>query len=366
MVGDFCLGIFDMAYEQKFRMRRMADRLGPLELMLLDFGGSSTRVVVVRRKKQNVFWDKAYMWPKLNDDYTFGEDGKSLADMLAADKLSIEYGSVITSSGGGIIRLINFPGRPGNLESLQVQVRQALGVDDSFVAQCQLLQELTKEANGREEFSVLSAALPAERVTYLQQWLLDNGIKPVSLRVAGIATANLVKHTPGLLEDGKGVGILELGYGSSMLLIFFGQELVLARQFKFGSGVIIEQLRTSFELDAETAAKFYISGSFDFSANIRPLISPWLHQLGISLDFFERRYGKSVAELSIFGGGAQSKIVEDLIGEHIRRPLVRWNPLDALEGIVPPVSDIEGDDMARFASAAGEAVRVIRSGENKA
>ena len=214
-----------MAHEQKFRMRRMADRLGPRQLLLLDFGGSSTRVVVVRRQKHKVFWDKAYMWPRLNDDYTFGEDGKSLAEMLAEDKLSVEYGSVITSSGGGLIRLINFPGRAGNLESLQVQVRQALGVEENFVAQCQLLQELTKEVNGREEFSVLAAALPAERVTRLREWLIDNGIKPVSLRVAGIATANMVKNTPGLLEDGKGVGVLELGYGSSMLLIFFGQEL---------------------------------------------------------------------------------------------------------------------------------------------
>ena len=249
---------------------------------------------------------------------------------------------------------------------MQVQVRQALGVDDGFVAQCQLLQELTKEANGREEFSVLAAALPAERVTRLREWLTENGIKPVSLRVAGIATANMVKDTPGMLEDGKGVGILELGYGSSMLLIFFGQELVLARQFKFGAAIIIEQLRTSFELDAETASKFYASGSFDFSANIRPLISPWLHQLGISLDFFERRFGKSVESLSIFGGGAQSKIVENLIGEHIRQPLVRWNPLDALQGIVPPVGEIAPEDLARFASAAGEAVRVIRFGGNKA
>ncbi len=348
---------------RKIRIRRTADRLGPRQLMVLDLGGGSTRVAILNRSQQSVRWEKACQWPVLNDNFTFGPEEKTLAAMLEAENISAEYASVITSSGGALIRLINFPGKPADREAMLAQVRQALGVDDSYLVQCQLLQELTKEKDGRDEFSVFAAALPATRVDRLRDWLGEAEVKPVSLRVSGIATANMVRETAGILKEGAGVGVLEIGHGSSMLLIFLGNELVLARQFKFGSGVLVDHLKTSFDLDTETAAKFYVSDSFDFSANIRPLIGPWLHQLAISLDFFERRHGKSVESVSVFGGGAQSRVVEGLISEHIRRPLVRWNPMDAIKGV--QLLPEAGEKLKIFAPAVGEGLRMIRPGGGK-
>ncbi len=339
--------------------------MGPRQLVALDLGSGSTRVVVLSRRKQHVHWDAAFNWPCLNEDMTFGPNRKTLAEMFAEARIAAEYVSVITSSGGTLIRLINFPGRPPDGEMLLTQVRQALGVDDSYMVHCQIVQELTKEKDGRDEFAAFSAALPAARVNQVYDWVEGAGLKPVSMRASGTSMANLVRETKGLLKDGTGVGVLEIGHGSSMLFIFLGQDLVLARQFKLGSGVLVEHLRTSFELDEATAAKFFVSGSFDFSANIRPLIAPWLHQLAISLDFFERRYGRSVESVAVFGGGAQSKVMETLIAGHIRRPLVRWNPMEALQDLPAPAS-LTSNDWGIFASAAGEAARVIRGGGRKA
>ena len=352
------------AFSKAFRLRRSADRLGPRRLMVLDLGSSSTKVVVLSRSQQTVRWEQALVWPRLADDLTFG-DGLRLPDMIDKDGVDAEYVSAIVSSGGVLLRLLNFPGRPGSAEAIREQVRQTLGVDEHFTVQSELVQQLSKDSGGRDEYSVFAAAMPGELVEKLYSWLIESKLKPVSLRVSGVATANLINSAPGLLQAGKALGVVEIGSGSSLLLLYQGTDLALARQFKFGASLIIENLKSAFELDSETATKFFSSGSFDFSANVASIVTPWLHQLAISLDFFERRYGKTVGSLYLFGGGAQSRVVESMVSEHVKRPVLRWNPLEAMPGLeAPALSGTVSADL--FALALDEGLRMIRSGESHA
>lgn len=335
-------------------------------MLVFDFGAGATKVVVFSRHQQTVRWERALLWPSLNDGFTLGPERLSLRELLDEERLSVEYASALVSTGGVLLRLLNFPGRPTEGDALLSQVRQTLGVDENFSVQCQVVQELAKEAGGKEEYSVLAAAIPSESIARMRAWMVDAGLKPISLRVAGVTTANLAQAADGLLVADKAVGVLEVGVASSLLLIFLGHDLALARQFKFGSQLIVENLRTSFELDAETAIKLYKSGSFDFSANVGTLMGPWLHQLAISLDFFERRFGRTVGALHLFGGGAQSKVIEGLIAQQVRRPVERWSPLDGLGGAVQVPSVPDGASPELFALAASEAVTMIRSGEKHA
>lgn len=354
-----------MAAEKvSFRFQRMADKMGPRRLVVLDIGAATTKLAYFTRLKTTLKWERAVLLPKLQDDFTFG-DGRTLAGELKREKIPDAYVSLLVSTGGGIIRLVNFPGKPAEPVALLEQVRQALGVDDTFVVQMQVIQQNSKDAagQGKEEYAVFASALPSGMVAKLRQWVLDNAMTPCSLRVTGVAVSNMTHLATDLLSDGKALGVLEIGAVSSLLLLFQNHELVLARQFKFGAGVIIDALKSSFELDNETAAKLFVSGSFDFSANVSPSMAPWLHQLSISLDFFERRFGKNLSALHLFGGGAQSKIVEGIIAERVRRPLLRWNPLQALAPLVPP-ADVENAEL--FAVAAAEAVCMSKAGEQNA
>lgn len=348
-----------------FRLRRVADKIGPRRLVTIDFGAASTKVVCLSRQKGDIKWERAFLLPKLQDDYTFG-DGRTLAGELKREKLADCYASIIVSTGGGIIRLLNFPGKRGDEAAMMEQVRQALGVDDKFSVQMQAIQAGPKEAPPagqpvKEEYAVVASALPTAMVERLRELVTEAGLIPCSLRVSGVAVSNLAHQAKNLLQEGKATGMLEIGAVSALLLLFQGQELVLARQFKFGAGVIIDALKSGFELDNDTAAKLFVSGSFDFTANVTPVLAPWLHQLGISLDFFERRFSKTISALYVFGGGSQSKIVESIIGERVRRPLLRWNPL---EGLAPDIMPPQGVDNAElFALAATDAMGMIKAGE---
>lgn len=353
-------------FGKAFRMRRSADRFGPRSLLTLDLGAGASKLVVMSRHQQNVRWEKALVLPPVDENLTFG--GQTLAAVLKAERLTVEYASLLISTHGGLMRLMNFPGRPSETATLQAQVRQALGVEESFAVQLQVIQESVsapQPGGGKDEFSLLAAALPSDLVTRLGIWLQEAGLRPVSLRVAGVASANLVRQAPGLLQQEKALGFLEIGADSSLLMLFHGTNLALARQFKFGSAAIIETLRGAFDMDAETAGKLFVSGSIDFATNIQALTKTWLHQVGISLDFFERRHGRPVAGLYLFGGGAQSKVVEGIIADHVHRPVIRWDVLQVFAGLTPPAG---GDAAAPviMAPAVADAMSVMRGGSHHA
>jgi Tfp pilus assembly PilM family ATPase len=216
----------------------------------------------------------------------------------------------------------------------------------------------------KPEYGVLTASIPAAEVTKLRDAATAANLKPVSLMLSGVVAVNMVQSRPSLLPEDGAVGFLEIGAANSVLLVFAGRDLALARHLRIGLSMMLEALRAATQLDMETAIKLFHSGSFDFSANIAATVKPWLHQIGISLDFFERRYGRSVGVLNLFGGGARSQVIEGMIAERTRCPVNRWSALEGLEGLTPPAS--AGDDAAPFALAAAEALRTMRIGDSHA
>lgn len=337
-----------------FRFRRTADKWGPRRLLVLDMGSVATKAVIVARQHPVVRWEAAALLPAVGDDLAF-PGGSDLATELRNAHLVAEYVSLVVSGRTATVRLLNFPGAPGAADDRRKQVLQALGLDDSYAVVHEVVSQ--SNAEGRQEYGVLSASMPSADVGRLREFGETAELKPVSLMVAGVASTNLIQSNPALLPEDGAVGFLEVGAATSVLLVFSGRELALARQLKMGLSMMLEALRSATQLDMDTAVKLFHSGSFDFSANIAPTVKPWLHQIGISLDFFERRYGRTVGALNLFGGGARSKVLEGIISERVRCPVVQWNAVDGLGGLTPPAAC--QDNAGLFALAAGEALRIM-------
>jgi Tfp pilus assembly PilM family ATPase len=310
-----------------------------------------------------VAWTQALELAPANEDYTFGAERKTLNQLFGEHHIHGDYVAVLIGTGAGMFRLIHFPGRPADDAILLQQVRQTMGVADDQEVRCRLLPPPTQpEKAGKPEFAVMAAAMPEEVVRKTYDWLIGSGLTPVSLQVPGVAVANLVGAAAGQVSAQHSVGFLELSTRTSLLMILDEGDLALARQFKFGNGVVLEKLKSQFELDQGTALKFYESGSFDFSADVKPLMNPWLHQLSISLDYFERRSGHPVSSLFLFGSGSCSKVVEQILAEYIRRPLAAWEPLSALPAGLALPAHAQVAKPAVFAAAVAEGLRLMRVG----
>jgi len=209
------------------------------------------------------------------------------------------------------------------------------------------------------EYAVLAAAMLRERIEAVRQLIVKAGLIPVSLVPHGIATANLAESSIDPLTNEKALGFLRVGGKNSMLVIYVGEKLALARQFKTGFNALLENVIKEYGLDEETAAKFVSSGSFDFTSYLSAGAKSWMHQVGISLDFIERRYGHRVEDLFVLSTEETGPALMSAFRAVPERNVQVWNALDGL-GLRDESAGNGGGN--EFAIAACEARRIMQKG----
>lgn len=348
------------SFFSNFRWHRTADKWGPRQLAVLEIGAEHTRLVSIQRASDQLVWDKALNLPRIDDD--IAKNPAIIPELIGDTLPDAHYVSLVLSGNIGFVRLLNFPGDPGNREALQNQVRQTLGVEDDFLVQHSFIENTQhNDQKKKSEFAVLASALPIELVDSLRKALVGARFVPVSLVPNGAIAANLAGRHMDTTSDNKSQGFLWIGSRSSMLLLYANQQLALARQFKLGIRTIIEALMGAFDLDYDTALKLFDSGSFDFSGNLGQTAASWLHQVGISLDFIERRHGKRIEELHIYGSGTRTQVLQDIFNSAIGRPVVEWAVLNSLGHLQPPGMDDDATPQS-FANALCEGVRIMERG----
>jgi len=341
---------------QNFQWHRTADRWGPRRLVVAEIGTGATKLVAGSRDGSELVWDRAKLLPEAGEDGA--TQGRDLATQIREFDPSARYVSVIINVKAGMVRLLNFPGQPPRGEALANQVRQTLGVDDTQVARYAVVRH--KTVGQKSEYTVLAAALPPDIVDGLSAALLAGGLLPVSLVPGGVALANLAEADSDALPEEGAVGFLSIGKSSSTLLLYADRSLALARLFRVGSDAIVEAIMAAFDLDYETALKLFESGSFDFSGHMTSGLNSWMHQVGISLDFIERRHGRRVEALYVHGSGPGTKLVQAILGDAIRRSVEVWPVLQAFGTLPPPDSGENCPEV--FALALGELKRVMERG----
>lgn len=342
---------------KNFSWHRPADRNGPRKLLVMDLAGDGTRVVSMTRDAHAMTWSRGWSLPKVGDDLAATRDDV-LADLRRLADES-PYLSVVVGGHQGLVRLLNFPGQPVRKEALAQQVRQTLGVDESYSVMHRVVRRQEAEgANG--EYSVLACALPTEQVNVLGAMISEAGMIPVSLILQGVAAANLAEADPESFADQVAVGFFHVSESSSMLLLYDGEDLSLARGFKVGIGAVVEGLMAEFDLDYPTALKLLNSGSFDFSGNMSAPVNSWLHQVSISLDFIERRYGRRVDVLHVLGPGHGTQVLQAMLTQVLKRRIEPWRFLPALG--TDEVPDHLDAPPEQFALALCEATRIMQRG----
>ena len=343
--------MFD-ALLRNFRWHRTADRWGPRRLLVVDLADEGAAAVVMGRSGQAVQCVRSEKMP-----------GLRLPALLAGDEAvaqlrrfaeEAQYISVLMGGEESYVRLLNFPGRPGRDDAVAQQVRQTLGVDEQFDV-CYAVMK-TQEAENAAQFTVLAAAFRRDQVDHLATALTAAGFTPVSLMHRGVVAANLAETlTPGE-GHAQTSGFLHMGPSSCMLLLYAEGNLALARQFRMGSDLVVQSLMDSLKLDRDTAAKVLASGSFDVTANISPAVKSWMHQIAISLDFIERRYGKRIETLQLLSSGTGARVLREILVASIGRT-VECPDLNERLGVAAAAADgAEPDDALWLALCEGRRV----------
>lgn len=310
---------------KNFHWQRTADKNGPKKLLVLVLGGSDSKAILLERgSKKSVKVAAAYTMGEFNtENGTFAVrfDGEteirevSLKQLLDIYHLSSQYCSVVVRKKTESIRLVQVPSKAVQKPAETFKsVKELIGAGD---ADNIVYQPVESGGSSKALVPMLGVSMADEEVSFYRKLVEQAGMNPVSLVLGSVPVLDmslrLIKK-----NEKEFKGFLYIGDTSSTLSVVSGSTVAMVRQFGMGRDEIVRSIMTGMSMDMETALDLFKTDSFDYSAALANQ-APWIHQIGISMDYVERRFNQTVSELKILGPGAVSKVLSKIIADKTRR-----------------------------------------------
>ena len=318
---------------RNFRWRRDADKQGPREMAVIELLPRGSRVLSFSRCNNGLFCE-AEPFVKIDDPET--TNSELLRQVLSESSLHCPYVSIILNRGHGVVRLVNLKNEAAEGEAgedIAEQIRESIGVEEGWQLAYDFISTETENNSEGEADQAVVTALPEDETNALYEVIEEAGFRPVSLTLSAATLVNMAESSKSLLRNDKAVGFLEISDNSSVLLLFINEKLVLVRQFRTGTQNFIKTIMDTYGLDSETAEKLLASGSFDFSGNLGDDLRSWLRQLGISLNFVERKYGSHVNKIYTLERMHGVQTLEGFLNDQLDAEVVSWDLSEAYSEI---------------------------------
>lgn len=346
-----------------FRWKRDADKQGPREMAVVELSRGTARLGRFSRKGNGAVCESAVTFEELEEEK---DNAAAFLDRILKEAPPpCQYLSVVLNRGNGIVRMLSF-GEEFEADDSESQIRDSLGIDKEWAVSYQIIkneknagnEENPVEKTDGKHTTVLAGALLENEVDALYNIVFDAGFIPVSLVTAGITLAGLAETASQQHIDGRGTGMLEISEQNSALVIVIDGQLKLVRQFDAGTYDFVNTIMKNYGLDKATAFKLLTSGSFDFSANIGDELTSWIRQLGISLNFIERKEGCGVEQVHLLERTEGLQTLENFFGEQLGVGCTSWELTDELPVLDSPSLD-DRKVKSSFSLICAEAQRVM-------
>ncbi|MGL4854098.1 MAG: hypothetical protein ACRC37_02475, partial [Lentisphaeria bacterium] len=294
---------------KSFELERSADKYGPKKLLVFVVGGDYTKAVGFSREKQHIEVEEVVYLPK----WEKGSEDSTIESFRAEYALDYKYASVILASSNEHVRILQLPAKElsGSVDVATRAVREMFGVEEDF----SVVFQAVPGSNDKHLVNVLAAAVSTPLASGLYSDLKDAMYNPVSLMLSDACVINLLRN---YITEGGYEAFLYIGEFTSTFVIFNDQQPFLIRHFGTGYRAIIHAIMTGLRFDEEMAIDTFTTNSCDFRFCLKAF-SSWFNQISISMDYIERRLGKSIKEIKIFGQGINSQVLCSTIEEEVKR-----------------------------------------------
>lgn len=189
---------------------------------------------------------------------------------------------------------------------------------------------------------ILLAASKSENVESRQDAIDAAGLKAKVVDVEAFAIANafeLMRERDGL-SKGEAVGIFDIGYDLTMLLVLRNDRVIYTRDHPFGSQQLIDETMRRYEMDEEKAGFFERGeeGPEDFEDEVlEPFQLNIVHQISRALQFFASSNEYSpISTIYLSGGSASLQGIAEMVQQELGLTTRVADPVSGLD-IAPSV-----------------------------
>ena len=315
----------------------------------IDIGASGVKAVRLRADRQgHLTVLAAGLLPRIDLSATDG----SLAPMVLPKPLQGWSAAVACSFPQAGVKLLSLPA--DKIEG--AAFADLLGVPRPPETR---IGHLVFESESRSEVPVLAAGVTASSVESLLNLFPSGKPSLGSVEVSGERV--VLRRLAVQVDPGQPRCDLVIDAGermTSMTLCHKGRPLVF-RQFPQGSVAVVEQVMKDLGVDAATALDILNIGSIDVRTSLQRAYEVFLRQLGIAIDFAERRSGQRLRRILLSGGlAANSDLCAELQAQVGLQPevLKPWSGMDLAPNAIP--DGVKGHE-APFAAATGAALNLL-------
>jgi len=189
---------------------------------------------------------------------------------------------------------------------------------------------------------ILLAASKSENVESRQDAIDAAGLKAKVVDVEAFAIANafeLMRERDGL-SKGEAVGIFDIGYDLTMLLVLRNGRVIYTRDHPFGSQLLTDETMRRYEMDREQASFFERDeeGPEDFEDEVlEPFQLNIVHQISRALQFFASSNEYSpISTIYLSGGSRSLKGIAEMVQQELGLTTRVADPVSGME-IAPSV-----------------------------
>jgi type IV pilus assembly protein PilM len=189
---------------------------------------------------------------------------------------------------------------------------------------------------------ILLAASKSENVESRQDAIDAAGLKAKVVDVEAFAIANafeLMRERDGLSKS-EAVGIFDIGYDLTMLLVLRSGRVIYTRDHPFGSQQLIDETMRRYDMNEEQAGFFERGeeGPEDFEEEVlEPFQLNVVHQISRALQFFASSNEYSpISTIYLSGGSASLQGIAEMVQQELGLTTRVADPVSGLE-VAPAV-----------------------------
>ncbi len=304
----------------------------------LDLGGSCIKAVEITRDKYD------YIITGYGQVEIQNEAARPEAIRELFEQCRFKTKKVVTSVSGKsvIVRYINMVQMtPENLESaIRFEADKYIPFDlEEVQLECQKLMDLPVEEGGASpEMKVLLVAVKRSLVEEQARMLIDLGLQPIAIDVDAFAIGNAYELkeslSPGLSEEGKISGLVDIGANKTCINILKNNISLFAREVYLGGNDLTNAITRRMGVDiyqAEAMKKDPQDRENEVHEAITPVIEDLGNEINLSFDFFENQYDGSVNHVFMSGGSALLPGLEEDFEALFEKKTRVWNPIEGLK-----------------------------------
>lgn len=206
--------------------------------------------------------------------------------------------------------------------------------------------EGTRHAGAAQKHKALVGGARRRTLEDLEAGLRGAGLTAEAVVPGFVGPANAFEIAEPEVFARDVVALVDIGFRHTAITIMSSGEIMLNRVVGLGGERLTLGLSEAMNISYLEAENIKLGMAGEVQTTLESLVNPIGRELRASIDFYENQHDKTVTQVLVCGGTAQSELLRQCLQAELMVPCHQWTPTRAMEMALSPRKMGEVEQMA--------------------